>query len=349
LAFYNCSKLTSITNHNPVPVSIFATVFEGVNKNACVLKVAVNAVALYKKVDVWKEFMVISMKNQIAGTVKRPDLTPLTTGQVSLLKIQSGGRYILIETISVENDGTYLFSEVEDGNYVIRAKAEASENTFPTYYGNSEFWSMSTTVIMADNVSVSSIDITLIPRNDLEKGTSFISGYVGEDDGTKAVKPAEGVDVYIQKTESADIWQTVAKTTTNATGDFEFGDMPEGTYRIILEVPGLIIPPSANLNITEGDTIRDIEFIIPKDDSRIFSFTKKEQKIKVYPNPTTGELKIKNYELKITNVEIFNIMGKSVGVEKFRPLQNAEISINISHLPSGTYFGQNIHPRRRSN
>jgi len=37
-------------------------------------------------------------------------------------------------------------------------------------------------------------------------------------------------------------------------------------------------------------------------------------------------------------VEIFDIMGKSVGGENFRPLQNAEMSINISHLTNGVYF-----------
>jgi uncharacterized protein YjdB len=50
----------------------------------------------------------------------------------------------------------------------------------------------------------------------------------------------------------------------------------------------------------------------------------------VYPNPTRGELRIEN-------VEIFDLMGRSVGANNIRPNEN-EISIDISHLPSGVYF-----------
>ena len=63
--------------------------------------------------------------------------------------------------------------------------------------------------------------------------------------------------------------------------------------------------------------------------------------IKIYPNPTTGELKIENGELKIESLVIFDIFGRplhppvtcnSLLVTHHSPL------INISHLPSGVYF-----------
>ena len=55
------------------------------------------------------------------------------------------------------------------------------------------------------------------------------------------------------------------------------------------------------------------------------------EKISVYPNPTSGELRIKSSELKIERVEILDVTGNIV-------LMSDETAINISHLPSGTYL-----------
>ena len=57
--------------------------------------------------------------------------------------------------------------------------------------------------------------------------------------------------------------------------------------------------------------------------------------IKIYPNPTTGQLKIENGELKINNVEIFDVYGRNI--HSLTP-SLPHITINISHLQSGIYF-----------
>jgi hypothetical protein len=59
--------------------------------------------------------------------------------------------------------------------------------------------------------------------------------------------------------------------------------------------------------------------------------------IKVYPNPTTGELRIENGGLKIENFEIFDVTGKS-HVSSVTCHQNNGIETDISHLPAGAYF-----------
>ena len=61
--------------------------------------------------------------------------------------------------------------------------------------------------------------------------------------------------------------------------------------------------------------------------------------INVYPNPTTGQLQITNYELRIDNVEIFDVMGQSVTVETWHAASlQPTTTLNISHFPTGTYF-----------
>ena len=56
--------------------------------------------------------------------------------------------------------------------------------------------------------------------------------------------------------------------------------------------------------------------------------------LRIYPNPTTGEVKIENGELKIESVEIFDIYGKNYHLITSFPYH----LINISHLSNGIYF-----------
>jgi hypothetical protein len=56
-AFWDCSGLKEIINQNPMPITINANVFEGVNQSVCTLKVPSSSVSAYKAAAVWKEFI----------------------------------------------------------------------------------------------------------------------------------------------------------------------------------------------------------------------------------------------------------------------------------------------------
>jgi len=64
--------------------------------------------------------------------------------------------------------------------------------------------------------------------------------------------------------------------------------------------------------------------------------------IAIFPNPTTGELRITNYELRITNyelrikkVELYGIVGNLV---QSLYVEDNEIEMNIQNLQNGVYF-----------
>ena len=54
----------------------------------------------------------------------------------------------------------------------------------------------------------------------------------------------------------------------------------------------------------------------------------------IYPNPTTGKLTIDNGQLKIENIEIYDIVGRKI-VNCPLSIDN---SIDVSHLANGLYF-----------
>jgi hypothetical protein len=64
----------------------------------------------------------------------------------------------------------------------------------------------------------------------------------------------------------------------------------------------------------------------------------KEERIVLYPNPTTGQLRIENGEWRIENVEIFDILGRTVVAYPCGCPENTEITLYISNLPTGMYF-----------
>jgi hypothetical protein len=64
--------------------------------------------------------------------------------------------------------------------------------------------------------------------------------------------------------------------------------------------------------------------------------------INMYPNPTTGVLNliqetITNYELGITNVEIFDVYGRKLSSHHLIT-SSSHHQMNVSHLASGVYF-----------
>ena len=59
--------------------------------------------------------------------------------------------------------------------------------------------------------------------------------------------------------------------------------------------------------------------------------------LQVFPNPTTGKLRIENGELRIENLSIFDVYGRRQKIE-YRISDIGKSDINISHLQSGIYF-----------
>jgi hypothetical protein len=84
-------------------------------------------------------------------------------------------------------------------------------------------------------------------------------------------------------------------------------------------------------NVTENHTI-SVSF---KEKVGIETTTNYE--LQIYPNPTTGELRIESGELKIENVDIFDVYGRKVSSYQLITSSSNHL-INISHLSAGVYF-----------
>jgi len=74
------------------------------------------------------------------------------------------------------------------------------------------------------------------------------------------------------------------------------------------------------------------------------------ESIRIYPNPTTGEVRVTSNQLQVTDVGIFDVFGRTVGAHPcgrteittppfWHPSNNGgEFTLDISNVPSGIFF-----------
>jgi len=102
---------------------------------------------------------------------------------------------------------------------------------------------------------------------------------------------------------------------------------------------------SSNYKSIENSNDEDAEY----DEERIIAHLVTEtliidenllEDLNVYPNPTSGELRIESNGLRIRSVDIFDIFGRNLGINAQIHSDNSEnaVVINISQLSVGIYF-----------
>jgi len=98
--------------------------------------------------------------------------------------------------------------------------------------------------------------------------------------------------------------------------------------KCVLQVPKIAIPDYENAAVW-----KDFNIIIGIEDVGIAE-TQGIASLKIYPNPTRGEIQVENGELKIENVEIYDVFGR-----KQKTIFNFQFStFNLTDLPAGIYF-----------
>ena len=75
-------------------------------------------------------------------------------------------------------------------------------------------------------------------------------------------------------------------------------------------------------------------------DNPVPVLNKEIYELSVYPNPSSGELQIVGYDLRIGDLQIYDTHGRNVGANLRKCIKNEEMEmiIDISHLPKGIYY-----------
>ena len=250
----------------------------------------------------------------------------------------------LVQVVDIDT-GTYFFSGVPAGTYLIKARlgenSEWSGQYLPTYFGSQFYWFDAEPIVVSENGF--SYNISLIYASN-QGGDGNVNGTI--DDGpyrlsgnsaSSASTLVDGADVFVSgvsdNSHSFDV--------SDASGSFSFTNLAFGTYRLMADVPGMLCTPveftltatspTADISLVMGDQITAIAEL---QDAAVSS---------AYPNPA---YEIANFDVQLKSAMLISIQVISADgrlVESTKQAVNAgrqALQVSTGSLAQGVYFVQ---------
>jgi hypothetical protein len=322
--------------------------FQATDVNGCV--VADNMVAT------------VDASNTIGGTVYVGAGVELTDGNVYLIRfIPQDMVFDTIATYTLSASGAYSFPAAAFGNYLVKVIPDTLlfPTLLPTYYGDKFQWDSAT--VVTHNCAVDfSADINMIALLG-GTGSGSISGFILEDvgfdtrwNGANHVMvpggPLKGIDVKLGKNPAGGIQ---ARTMSDSLGHYGFYDLPDDSYRIYVDIPGLPMDSFYVVNINSvTDTAINLNYyadsnsVYPILPTAVGLPTHKytAANFDVFPNPAKNYTSIR-FEVAgqhTATIRLLDITGKAIHTTRLNNLPKGkhEYQLNFAdrELQSGIYF-----------
>lgn len=266
-----------------------------------------------------------------------------------------GGILTAVATANTDQFGFAQFQNIPSGNYLVKAALRPSSPDYdkflPTYFEQNLFWSGATTVGMgalSPSIAPQSIKFSLIPGQN-PGGPGFIGGLVVQGanlvvhDDRGEGDPIPGVQIILEKNGVA-----FAATKTAANGKFSFDNLPYGTYKISIDIPG-IPTASTTVELTAAKPEVTTANFKVDDDSAVFTAVEDPafEGLFVAPNPTHDILKI-NLPAQKFDLVLANLQGQIL-MQTFD--NQSAVQVDLQNLLTGVYLlqirnGSKIHTEK---
>lgn len=284
-------------------------------------------------------------------------ITDSSTGY--LLKITDSGNYDTLD-ITASNTGSFNFPSVFHGDYLIAIDSDPAKYV-ATYYSNALLWEDAEVLELSSDTSATIEMIIVPPERNENTGSGTVSGTVEEnftDDGGRidARRRAAKRKCGLRRKRSGgrvdqnnDEFELIAYGETNDNGEFEYGFLPEGTYRFFVEYPGIPIDESSFVEFEIGEAgVSDSEFVLAAVVSEegivvelILGITTEFfTDFTIYPNPTTDVINV-NYDKILSDnlvMELIDLNGNVLSSKKLEKVKNGDAEMNVSEYAKGQYL-----------
>ncbi len=228
----------------------------------------------------------------------------------------------LISKVQLVN-GTYIFENVESGQYIVQIIPGPSiKGYLPTFSNNSLSQKPENSFIVGTSSVINDITLSKIPGK--TPGKCSIKGNVNtlatsdkKDNSNTFLK-----EEIIISIENAIVYliindEIIEFTAPDNTGEFEFADLENGNYTIVIECLG---------DIYKSENIAAIENNI---ESIIYS------EFIIYPNPSSETITIQALD-DVTSITLYNEIGSRIAIYEI----SKNKTINVTSLPQGIYYIQ---------
>ena len=285
----------------------------------------------------------------ISGTVYDTTSLPVTNGEMILYREHSNfTKNDILARTTVDGSGNYQFDSIPYGEYRVACRPDLTmyANAMTTYVGDTTDWINCQTIITTGPVSVSN-DINLV-YHPVNSGAGQISGSLGQDFSYArgSGDPIPGIDIIIEKTPGGTPHH---EATTDLTGNFNFGNLDDGSYTVFVDIPGLNMAGSYNFTIAGGTVVGGLDFKVGFDSihpvgalTTVEAIAIENSFVNVFPNPfsSNATIALSLDEKSKVSITLFNVLGERIEEVVNTELVQGAHTFNYSNtqIPSGVYI-----------
>ena len=296
----------------------------------------------------------LSTADSLSGHAHLSSGLPLTAGAVHLFRREPNHLGLLdsAAVVPVNTNGHFVFPSLFCNSYLMKVIADTVSypNSVATYYSNKLYpYQWDSAIVINHNTCSGGIDtgrnVTILQITP-STGPGVISGQItqgagyGQRGSPNQVMgaPLKGVDVKLGRNPGG---LASARTNSDASGNYSFGNLPIGNYFIYVDEPNYpmnsvisvslttLSPTSSNNNYY----VDSIKVWVTPPSSNGISETTSNREILICPNPADNHLAVvleseTNYEARVFSPE-----GKLVLTKAF----SGHCSLDLSTLQDGVY------------
>lgn len=290
-----------------------------------------------------QSFELVNCDLSISGYIMDENEMAISSGMVVLYQYFGEGSAMGVDTLYLQ-EGNYEFSQVcPSSNYLIKVVPENNNSFLPSYYGDTPYW-QEASIVSTQQSSLSNINIIVSSFAEMEAGTSQAKGHIYHAESRG--EPVKNVDVILEFDAADDKanYLPVAYDQSNELGEWTMLNLPQGNFRIKVEIPGLEMDTTYYVEITSDNTIvEDLNFYVDFN-TGIFvehigvSELSLVSGIQIFPNPTSGAslwVQSSDPEIEIEELIIYNYAGQSMSSKTCKKTINV---LNVGKLSKGFYL-----------
>ncbi len=315
--------------------------------------------------------------------------TLLDEGSIQLLQVTAPQTpFDSVQQLNIEEDG-YLFDQVILGDYLISVRTDTlflrnkggrtdSVRLLPTYFESAFLWEEADLLQIREN-NTQDIRMQAQPpeltaadgdgRIELTVESDFAND--PEKEGTERIEARRKVKragCSLRRRRRAgggrglnDEYELIVYKETDDDGRVSFDFLPEGTYRLNIEYPGIPMDPTSFVEFTIGeggieDNSLTLEATVSEDGivvelvQELGFYRQYFKDLELYPNPADQELNIRYKKLNSgeVHVQLINLQGKVLMERQVPRGFNQLLQLDISDQDPGVYLLRFLDPTATS-
>ncbi len=293
--------------------------------------------------------------HSISGSVKAPDGSAVTEGNVFVYEMTPGGEIDDLRYKPLQGSSDFNFINIPESTITLRIfpDPEVYPDLMNAYMGNSTTLN-DATFFYHDN-DTTGLELVTLNAPGAPGGSSDVDGVLDNEDSPSALPKwlkgtlatfVEDAAVYLNN-QSGDI---IGYDVTDVNGEFNFKDIPIGTFTFFADYMGIPMADAGQVEeivITEGNQLMVVDATIENGMiSVVVSEITKNNSIhsnsgfKVYPNPASDKVYIEAKQMiEDVTIKLINLEGQLLWEEVISGIATGlRAVVPVSFLNNGIYL-----------